>query len=68
LKDFVIGNDGWDKGKIYDPNSEIHLTPVIQLTDLNTAIVRAIGNLNVGKSMVFKEIVKISPVASIQHI
>jgi uncharacterized protein (DUF2147 family) len=49
------GEDVWDDGKIYDPNSGYTFEARIQLTDPNTAIVRGYWKYRwFGKSMVFK--------------
>jgi uncharacterized protein (DUF2147 family) len=51
------GNDVWDDGKIYDPNSGNTFEARIQLTGPNTAIVRGYWKYRwFGRSMVFKRV------------
>lgn len=51
------GDNLWDKGKIYDPNSGYTWDARIQLTEPNTAVVRGYWKYKwFGKSMVFKRV------------
>lgn len=51
------GNNIWDEGKIYDPNSGNTFEARIQLTGPNTAIVRGYWKYRwLGRSMVFKRL------------
>ncbi len=48
------GENVWDEGKIYDPNSGNTFEAQIQLTNANTAIVRGYWKYKwIGRSMVF---------------
>ena len=51
------GDDVWDDGKIYDPNSGNTYEARIHLTGPNTAVVRGYWKIRwLGRSMVFKRI------------